>query len=283
MIDSFNAARWWRRGLLAGPTQHPRLARLAQDIRLTRILALGQLRERYLGTFIGIVWAFIHPIVLIAIFWVVFAQGFKTPTSGNRPFLLLLICGLIPWMAYSEAVIGGAGAVLARAYLVRKIAFPLQILPISNVVAAFMLHIPLLLFALVILIVYGRPPRSTIAFLPLYMLGLFVVCIGMSLLLSAVCVVFRDVQQGLGIVINMLFWATPIVWPADILPANFAWMVRWNPLEYVIEGYRSALLPDVVAAPDLHLTLLFWCSTLACLGVGAWTFGRLKSGFADLV
>lgn len=257
--------------------------RVGQYIPLVRVLALAHLRERYLGTWAGIVWAFVHPIALIGVFWFVFAQGFKVSTSGDKPFLLLLISGLLPWMAFSEAVTGAAGAVISRAYLVRKIAFPLEVLPATHIVSALIVHVPMLILGLAILLWYKQVPDLHLALLPLYMLALALLATGLGLLLSALSVVFRDLQQGLGIAMNIIFWATPIVWSEDMLPIEYRRYIDANPLVYIIEGYRHALLGDIAPAPQPTVALTYWAFTAFALFMGATIFRRLKPSFADLM
>ncbi|HRD77501.1 MAG TPA: ABC transporter permease [Hyphomicrobiaceae bacterium] len=254
-----------------------------RHVPLIRVLALNHLREKFIGTWAGIVWAFIHPIVLIAIFWVVFAQGFKLPTSGERPFLLVLICGLLPWMAFNEAVMGAAGSVTSKAYLVRKIAFPLEVLPLTNVVSSLIVHVPMLLLGMIIAAWHGRFPGPHLAWLPVYMLALALLATGLGMLLSALSVVFRDVQQGLGIVMNIWFWATPIVWAEDMLPAEYRWLSQWNPITYLIDGYRYALLGPGVPEPTTFAAVLYWSVTGVVMAAGILLFKRLKPNFADLL
>lgn len=255
---------------------------LAHNLGLIRVLAFAQLRERYLGTWAGMIWAFAHPIILIATYWVVFAQAFKMPTIGERPFLLVLICGLVPWMVLVDAIIGASGSVVSRAYLVRKISFPIEVLPITHVVTALMVHIPLLVVTLILLIATGHAPGPQIAWLPYYLLALTLFSTGAGLLFSALCVAFRDVQQALNIVTNILFWATPIVWSADMLPPNYRWLVDYNPLFYLIEGYRYALL-GASAPPSVGHAQVFWLTCLVLGALGIWTFRRLKPSFGDIL
>jgi ABC-type polysaccharide/polyol phosphate export permease len=257
--------------------------KLLHNVTLLKVLVLSQLRERYLGTWAGGIWAFAHPVILVALFWVVFAQGFKVSTVGERPFLLALICGIVAWMALSEAVIGATGAVVSRAYLVRKIAFPLEVLPMVHVFAALVIHVALLGLTWIICIWYGRPPGMHIAWLPFYMAALFLFAGGLGLLLSALAVAFRDVQQVLGVVMNIVFWATPIVWSGDMLPDAYMWLVHWSPFTYLIEGYRYAFIGVAAGEAAPMQALLFWGLTLFFWLLGGVVFRRLKPSFAEML
>jgi ABC-type polysaccharide/polyol phosphate export permease len=252
-------------------------------LNLARVLTLSQLRERYVGTWAGLLWAFVNPIILIGVFWVVFAQGFRVPTSGDRPFLLLLVCALVPWLTFSEAVSYAANSIMSRAYLVRKIAFPMELLPLTNVLAALVVHVVLVAFAIVIAAWYGRWPSATLLTLPIYTFGLAMLASGLGFALSALGVAFRDVLQGLSVALNLLFWATPIVWSADMMPAAFQWFVDFNPVSYLVEGYRRAILGETYPAPTWRQAAVFWTSASVLLALGLTTFRRLRPNFADLL
>jgi ABC-type polysaccharide/polyol phosphate export permease len=250
---------------------------------LTRALAVSNLRERYLGTWAGLIWAFVHPIIMIAIFWVVFTQGFRMATGGDRPFLQQLICALVPWFAFNEVVLGAASSVVGKSYLVRKIAFPLEILPLTHVLASFLIHLLLLVFAYGVVLRYGFYPTASLLLLPFYILTLLLLSGSLGVLLAAIAVPFRDVLQGLTVFLSLLFWATPIVWNADQMPRQFHWFVDYNPLSYVITGYRNALLGSVSPPPSLTQAVVFW-STIVVLAPGSyWVFRKLKPGFADMM
>jgi ABC-type polysaccharide/polyol phosphate export permease len=205
------------------------------------------------------------------------------PTGGDRPFLLLLICALVPWFAFNEVVVGASGSVVGKAYLVRKIAFPMEILPLTHAFAAVFVHLPLLLFAYLVILWYGFYPTASLLLLPFYVFALFLIATFFGLLLSAVAVPFRDVLQGLTVFLSLLFWATPIVWSADQMPHQFSWFVDYNPLSYVIAGYRHALLGPVSPAPTMTQTIVFWISIAVLVPFSIWVFRRLKPGFADML
>jgi lipopolysaccharide transport system permease protein/teichoic acid transport system permease protein len=258
-------------------------APIYQLIDLTRALAVSNLRERYLGTWAGLVWAFVHPIIMIAIFWVVFTQGFRMPTGGDKPFLLILISALVPWFAFNDVVIGAAGSVVGKSYLVRKIAFPMEILPLTHAFGAFVVHVPLLVFSYAVILWYGFYPTRSLLLLPFYICSLFLLATAVGTLLAAIAVPFRDVLQGLTVILSLLFWATPIVWSADQMPHQFQWFVDYNPLSYIISGYRHAMLGPVSPAPSVTQATVFWLTTLVLVPFSIWVFRRLKSGFADML
>lgn len=247
------------------------------------ILALQVVRERYTGTMGGALWSIVHPLLLLLIFWVVFDQGFKMGATAGRPFILVLFCGLIPWMAFNEGLLGAATAITGRAYLVKKIAFPTEILPLTHLVAALLTHAVMVVVLFGMFAWYGKWPRTGLILFPYYLFAMCCFATGLSLLLAAVNVFHRDVSQGLAIVMNIWFWATPIVWPLDLLPPRFAPLLDYNPMNYVISGYRSSFLEPSLVLPGAGLTLYFWALTAGLWMLGGTVFRRLKPNFADVL
>jgi len=244
-------------------------------------LALHQFRDRYSGTVGGVLWAVAHPVLLLTVFWIVFSQGLKLPGTGNQPFLLSLFCGLVPWMTFAEALNNGASAVTGRSFMVKKIAFPSEILPLTSLVAALFTHLIMLALLAAMLAWYGRAPSAAIFLLPYYLAGLCLLALGFALILSALNVFFRDIGQALGVVLNVWFWLTPIVWPPEMLPAGFSTLLEYNPMYYVVQGYRAALLGETFVAPQIGITLGFWAFAGVLAAAGAFVFHRLKTSFAD--
>jgi lipopolysaccharide transport system permease protein/teichoic acid transport system permease protein len=244
-------------------------------------LALHQFRDRYSGTVGGVLWAIAHPVLLLLVFWVVFSQGLKLPGAGQQPFLLSLFCALVPWMTFSEIINSGTTAITGRSFMVKKIAFPSEILPITSVVAALITHAIMLVLLGIMLAVYGRGLSPALLLLPYYFAALCLFGFGVALTLSAINVFFRDVGQSVAVALNIWFWLTPIVWPAEMLPASYALLLELNPLYYIVDGYRAALLSDQLVAPPGAASVYYWLLTLALLAGGSFVFRRLKPYFAD--
>lgn len=256
---------------------------LVRNRRLVWLLALRNFQDRYTGTIGGAVWGVVNPLLQLLVFWFVFGVGLRMQGEVGQPFVLFLFCGLIPWMTFNEILTSAAGSITGRAYLVKKIAFPMEILPTTHLIAALFTHAFMLGVLAVMLVVHAELPGAGLIMLPYYILCLCALAGGLAMLLAAVSVFFRDVLQGLGIVLNIWFWITPIVWPPAMASAGLKSMLDYNPLYYVILGFRNALLVDDVVMPDLMLTIYFW-SVVVLLGIGgAVVFGRLKSSFADVL
>lgn len=247
------------------------------------ILAVRQIRDRYAGTLGGAVWAVLNPLLLLLVFWVVFGVGLRMQAGSGQPFVLVLFCGLVPWMTFSEALNGAASSITGRAYLVKKIAFPLEILPVTHLLAALFTHGVLLLILAVILAAYKVVPGMGVLMLPYYLLAMCALAAGLSMLLAAAVVFYRDVLQGLGVMLNIWFWLTPIVWPPEMVSARLQPLLDLNPLNYVIFGYRESLLAAHPALPGVLPTLYFWGVVVVLWFAGSGAFRRLKPSFADVL
>ena len=251
--------------------------------RLIWQLALHDLRARYAATVVGSVWAIVNPLILILVFWFVSAHGLRITFEQGPPYFLIVFCGLVPWMTFSEALSGGAAAVLNHRYLVKKIAFPLEILPIVSAVSALIVHGFLLAVLLVILLVSGIPPTFHWLQMPYFLAGMLVLATGLSWILSSLNVFSRDVSHALSAVLTIWFWMTPILWPAQNLSGTALLIIRLNPVFYVVEGYRNALLYQQSLSAMWPLDVYFWTVTVVLFFFGALVFKRLQPHFADVL
>lgn len=247
-------------------------------------LARHKLREQYAATLIGSFWAILQPLMTILVFWFVFTYGLKIPTTTEEiPFFLILFCGLIPWMTFSDGLSGGTGAILAHQYLVKKIVFPLEILPIVQIVAAFVVHLYLVIFLVLILFFYGIKPSIHSIQILYYVFAMAFFTAGLTWFLSALNVFHRDVGQSLSLIIMLWFWFTPIVWPVTRLSGPMLWFVKANPIYYIVEGYRQTFLYSEPFWNHWNLGLYFWMVSIGLFILGITFFSRVKNQFCDVL
>jgi ABC-type polysaccharide/polyol phosphate export permease len=248
--------------------------------RVLRSLAGHDLRKAYAGTAGGVAWSVVTPLVPILIFSAIFAYGFRLPL-GNAPYVLAFAAAYVPWIFLSGSIAGAAGSLVDHRYLVKKVAFPIEIIPADPVLAHALPHGILLLLAAAACAMagYGRFP-DVLLVLYFFACGA-VLALSAGLLVSAVTVVVRDLQQTLPSILHVWFWLTPIAWPADRLPPRARALLALNPANYVVSGYRHALLPRAFAAPSPLETAAFWLTAVATLLIGATCFRRLRADFWD--
>ncbi|NWB87270.1 ABC transporter permease [Pseudomonas gingeri] len=246
-------------------------------------LAMRDLQSRYVGTLGGMLWAFAHPLAVVAVFYFVFAVGFRSQGPVNTSFILWFVCGLVPWFFFSDALQAITHSVTRNSHLVKKTVFPTEVLPLVHLLAGLIPHGVFLLVLAGLMLFYNVPllPERLLFVYFLFCTG--VLLLGLGWLLAALQVFYRDIGQALTILLNLWFWSTPIVWSSDIMPPVIAkWMV-YNPMYYIVQGYREALIFQRVSLPALDQTLVFWGGSLFLLFLGSFIFRRLKPEFADVL
>lgn len=259
---------------------------LTDTFRTRRIifeLAKSDFKSKYLGSCLGLLWAFIHPAITILIFWFVFEVGFKLQPVQNFPFVLWLMAGIIPWFMFSDSLSGSSYSVLENSYLVKKVVFRVSVLPLVKILSVLAIHLFLMGLMLAVFIFHGYYPNiHNLQFL-YYLFALLVLSLGLSWLTSALIVVVRDVGQLVRMSIQFGFWLTPVFWSADILPKKYRALIYLNPVHYVVEGYRESFITDVWFWEHPLRTIYFWVVATLIFCSGALVFRRLRPHFADVL
>ena len=251
---------------------------------MIRSMVIRDLNTRYVGSLLGIFWSVIHPLTQLILYYFIFAVVFKIklgPEYGGTNYAIWLIAGLLPWMFFAETVTKGATAVVEQSNLIKKMVFPSEIFPIVNLMAAMVSHIIGITILIFFLLLSGNGLSLQILLVFPYMLIATVFALGISWFVSSVNVFLRDVGQVIGVIVNIWFYLTPIVYTSASIPGKLQGLFRLNPMLYVVEGYRMALLGKInIVIISLSYLLLV---TVAILVIGALTFRRLKPIFADVL
>jgi len=251
---------------------------------LIRNFVVRDLRARYIGSFMGIFWSVIHPIVILVsytfVFTVIFDQRPK-PETGTTSFSLFLFCSILPWLFFQESLQRSSTVIIDNANLVTKTLFPSEILPISVLLAAVVNH--LIGFAILICIIFFSIGKVSLFILlvPVYFFLLMLFTLGMSWFISSLNVFVRDVSQVLTVVLTFWFWFTPIFYTADRFPPNLMFLVYWNPIATVVLGYRDCLLR--MQMPNLKILVIFAAVSLVTFSVGGLFFRKTKREFVDVL
>jgi len=241
-------------------------------------------QTKYLGSYLGILWAFVHPIIYIVILWFVFQLGLKSKPVGNFPYILWMLTGIIPWLFFSECLGNATNAIVDNSFLVKKVAFRVGLLPIVKILSSLTIHLFFIIVIFLIFIAYGYPPNIYNLQVFYYLFSTLLLLLGLSLFSSSLIVFLHDVGQIINMILQFLFWMTPIVWSADILPPRLHTLIMLNPVYYLIEGYRSAFIRKVWFWEDHCLwTLYFWAVTCFILVAGTIVFRKLRLRFADIL
>lgn len=246
-------------------------------------LTKKDLRSRYLGSYLGFLWAFIQPVVTVAIFWFVFENGLKSKPVADYPFILWLVAGIVPWFFFSEGLSRATTAIVENGYLVKKVVFRVSLLPIVKLLSALVIHLLFLMVAAALFAVYGNPPTVYLLQLGYYLTATCVLLLGMAWATSGLMVLARDLGQIVAMTLQLGFWLTPICWPAEMVPERFRALVTMNPVFYLVQGYRDCMIHHVWFWERGWETVWFWLVSIAFLFGGGLLFKRLRPHFADLL
>ncbi len=253
-------------------------------------LSKNDFKTRFAGSYFGVFWAFVQPIVTVMVYWFVFEKGLKagsqlTSSGLTVPFVLWLVAGIMPWFFFSEAVMGGANSLKEYSYLVKKVVFNIDILPVVKVFSAIFVHLFFILFMFVLFFAYGYVPTVYMVQVIYYSFCLICFVASLGYLTSALQVFFQDLTQVINIVLQVGIWVTPIMWNIDTigLSATAVKLFKLNPLFYIVQGYRDAMINQVWFFEHGANTLYFWGLTIVIFLAGVNVFRRLKPHFADVL
>lgn len=247
-------------------------------------LSKNDFKTKYAGSYLGITWAFVQPIVTILVYWFVFEFGLKagSPMEGV-PFVVWLVSGIIPWFFFQEALINATNCMLEYSYLVKKVVFKISILPIVKIISALFVHLVFIGFLFFVCAIYGFYPSHYTIQLIYYSFCTFCMILAISYATSAIVIFFKDLGQIINIFLQIGMWITPIMWSYTIIPKQFQWIVKLNPIYYIVEGYRDTFINHVWFFQRYFQTIYFWVLISFIFILGTIIFRRLKPHFADVL
>lgn len=256
---------------------------LYRNRKLILKLAKNDFKTKYAGSYFGILWAFVQPIVTILTYWFVFQVGLKSGPISNYPFVLWLIAGLIPWFFFSDALNSGMNSLIEYSYLVKKVVFNITILPVIKIFSALFIHIFFLIFMLLLFTLSGYVPGMYALQIIYYSFCILILTLSISYITSSLLVFFRDLSQLINIILQIGMWMTPILWNYTMIPDRFLWIFKMNPMYYIVEGFRNSLIYKIWFWENINSTIYFWGITGALFTIGSIIFKRLRVHFADVL
>ncbi len=246
-------------------------------------LTKKDLKQRYVGSYLGILWAFIQPTITVIIFWFVFQVGFKSMPVDNFPFVLWLVCGMFPWFFFSDAWQSATNSVVSNSFLVKKVVFRVSLLPIIQIFSALIVNLFFVGVLFVMFALYGYMPDIHNLQVFYYLFALICLTFGLSLITSSLVIFLKDVGQLVSMLLQFGFWATPVFWSYKILPVDYQWIVKMNPLFYIVEGYRNSFIYHKWFWELGFTNIGFWAATFFVAVTGVVLFRRLRPHFADVL
>ncbi|MDA3733219.1 ABC transporter permease [Niameybacter massiliensis] len=256
---------------------------LMNNKKLIWTLARNDFKTKYAGSYLGIIWAFIQPIVTVLVYWFVFQVGFKAAPVEEFPFVLWLIAGMVPWFFFNDAIMNATNSLIEYNYLVKKVVFKISVLPIVKIISALFVHLFFICFLMIMFIGYGYMPNIYFVQTLYYSLCIFALVLGISYMTSAIIIFLKDLGQIITIFLQVGMWMTPILWDFSIIPETYQWIFKLNPMYYIVEGYRDSLINQVWFWERYNQTIYFWGVTISLFIVGTVMFKRLKPHFADVL
>lgn len=245
-----------------------------------------QLALRYKGSILGWLWSLVQPLMMLVVYAFVFGIIFKArwgtaPDAGSVSFAAVMFCGMATFNLFAETVNAAAPCILNNANLVKKVVFPLEILPVVHLAAAVVLTCVWFLLLFVGAAALGVSFHATMFLLPLSLLPVMLLALGVAFFVSAVSVYVRDMPHLVGVVMQILFFLTPIFYPVELVPETLRWVLEVNPLSSMVEEVRAcALFGQELDWFALGRNLLV---SLVVCRLGLCWFLKTKKGFADVL
>lgn len=274
--------------MISTQTTHRRvwqpLWQLPSRAELVFSFAKRELVGRYKGSALGIAWAVLTPVVMIAIFTFIFAGIFGARFGANNShwdYALYLFCGLLPWSMFQESLQQSASTIVAHANLVKRVVFPLEALPAAQVFAALGTQLFGTVALLIATIVVRQRLDLTALWLPVLLIPQLLFALGAAWLIASLGVFLRDITQGITLLLMAWMYLTPIIYPESIVPERLRTFINLNPFTPLVRSYRLIFLDG--GAPDWRGLAYFCVVALVVFVFGYWWFARTRKSFADVV
>ena len=231
---------------------------------------------KYKHSFLGVLWSFINPLLQIAVYAIIFPLIMK----NNIPnYTVFMVCGLIPWNYFATVINRASFTFIENGNIIKKVYFPREILPLSLVTSETINFLISTIIIICFTLAYGMGLTKYVLLYPLVLLVQYILLLGISLIVSSVTVYFRDLQHFIGVLLQLFFYATPIVYSVETIPENFRWILKINPMTYIIEGFRDIFYYHQI--PDVKmLGIVLVIGILLCI-VGYLIFNKLQKKFAE--
>jgi lipopolysaccharide transport system permease protein len=246
--------------------------------------AKRELLGRYKGSALGIAWAVLTPVVMIAIFTFIFAGIFGARFGASQShwdYALYLFCGLLPWSMFQESVQQSANTIVVHSNLVKRVVFPLEALPAAQVFAALGNQLFATVALLVATIIIRQQLELTALWLPVLLIPQLLFALGAAWLIASLGVFLRDIAQGVTLLLMAWMYLTPIIYPEAIVPERIRWFINLNPFTPLVRSYRHIFLDGQM--PDWRGLVYFTALAVVIFIFGYWWFARTRKSFADVV
>ena len=235
-----------------------------------------EIRGKYKGAWLGIIWSFLNPLLMLLVYSLVFPYIMRVQIPNYTMFLMT---ALMPWNFFTQTVANSSFAVIASGSILKKVYFPREILPISVVLSNVVNFLITFIIIIVFLILSGVGLSWTILLFPLVLIVQTILMFGIAFILSSITVYARDVEHIVNVIVMALFYGTPIVYTIDMLPAQFQTLLQLNPMTSIIEAYRDVLFYQKL--PDFASLGIVAIVSVIIMVFGLWLFRKLQRNFVE--
>lgn len=267
---------------------------IVENRKLIFNLAKNDFKTKFAGSYLGIIWAFVQPIITVLVYWFVFEKALNVGTQSTKegiavPYVLWLIAGLVPWFFFSEVLGAGTNVLLEYNYLVKKVVFKISTLPVVKAISSTFVHLFFIAFTLVLYSCYHYFPTLYTLQIIYYSICMILMVLGLIYATSAMVCFFKDLSQVISIVLQVGMWVTPIMWNLEGMvlqgrvSAGVETLLKLNPMYYIVAGYRDSLINQVWFWEKPDLTIYYWLMTILLFVLGTTIFKKLQSHFADVL
>lgn len=233
---------------------------------------------KYKHSFLGVLWSFINPLLQITVYAIIFPLIMGN-SSQYKDYTVFMVCGLIPWNFFTAAINRSAYTMIENGNILKKVYFPREILPLSVVTSESINFLISCIIIIAFILFKGFGICKYILFFPIILAIQFLLLLGFGLILSSVTVYIRDLNHFIGIALQLLFYATPVVYSYETIPERYRWILKYNPMTYIIEGYRDIFYYQTM--PDLKMLGIIFLISIAIIIVGYMIFNKLQKRFAE--
>lgn len=231
---------------------------------------------KYKHSFLGVLWSFVNPLLQIIVYAIIFPLIMR---SNIEYYVVFMVCGLIPWNYFSTVINRASFTMIENGNILKKVYFPREILPLSVVTSETITFLISSIIIVGFVLGYGLGITINIVFYPILLFVQFVLLLGISLFVSSITVYFRDLQHFIGVLLQLFFYATPIVYAVESIPENFQWILKYNPMTYIIEGYRDIFYYQTM--PEIGTLLIVLVIGILLCVTGYIVFNKLQKKFAE--
>lgn len=248
-------------------------------------LAMSDLRRTYRASALGWAWAIIKPLVSIFVYWFAFSFGLRRGDDiAGYPFVLWLICGIVPWFYMSEMLTGGTECILRNRYLVTKMKYPVSTIPTFTSISKFCVHVLLVLASILVFIATGNMPTIYMLQLPFYMLCNFLFFTGWAFFAAPIAAVSSDFSNLVKSFVTAIFWLSGVLWNMDsVTNAAVRTFQHVNPVTFICNGYRNCFIYGVWFWEQPKRLLYFGILLVLLYAAGFWSYRRARSEMADVL